>query len=37
MTAACMIRFAGKAKDLKTFLAKLIEKIEQLKEEENND
>ncbi len=33
MTAACMIRFVGKAKDLQKFLAELIKKIEQLKGE----
>ena len=35
MTAACMVRFAGKAKDLKKFLADIIEKLQ--KEEEGND
>lgn len=35
MTAACMIRFCGKAKDLKEFLAEMIEKLQ--KEEKRND
>ena len=33
MTAACMIRFCGKAKDLKEFLAEVIKRIEELKEQ----
>lgn len=38
MTAACMIRFVGKAKDLSRFLAELSEKIGKLqKEEKEND
>ena len=35
MTAACMIRFCGKAKDLKEFLAEMIAKLQ--KEEAQND
>lgn len=38
MPAVCMIRFVGKAKDLKGFLAQLYEKIVKLqKEEKKND
>ena len=33
MTAACMIRFAGKAKDLKEFLAEIIKKLQKEEEE----
>ena len=35
MTAACMIRFCGKAKDLKEFLAEIIKKLQ--KEEKGNE
>lgn len=34
MTTACMIRFCGKAKDLKEFLAEIIKLFE--KEEKRN-
>lgn len=37
MTTACMIRFVGKAKDLKKVLAELVAKCNQLKEKENNN
>ena len=37
MTTTCMIRFVGKAKDLKKFLDELVTKWRQLKEEEKNN